>query len=211
MKYKHIIWDYNGTILDDAQLVLDTLNQMLEKRGLPFCSMEKYREIFDFPVIKCYSAVGFDFDEYPFADLADEFTHLYESNFESCGLRNGASQVIAKLNSKGYQQSILTAGREKHIKHEIEIFGLGEYIKEVTGLHNNKAESKVFLAEKHLNKINVMPADILFIGDTTHDNEVADAIGCDCVLLAGGHQSEKRLRACNDKVALKPEDICDFL
>ncbi|MBN2879740.1 MAG: HAD family hydrolase [Clostridia bacterium] len=211
MKYKHIIWDYNGTILDDAQLVLDTLNHMLQKRDLPTCSMEKYREIFDFPVIKCYSEVGFDFDKYPFAELADEFTHIYEENFASCGLRNGAAEVIARLDAQGYQQSILTAGREKHIKKEIGFFGLGEYIKEVTGLHNNKAESKVFLAEKHLNKIKVDPKYILFIGDTTHDNEVADAIGCDCVLLAGGHQSEERLNSCNNKVALTPEDIYNFL
>ena len=211
MKYRHIIWDYNGTILDDAQLVLDVLNFMLEKRQIPVCTMKRYREIFDFPVIECYRLAGFDFDKYPFEELADEFTGMYEEKFDTCSLRMGVAETIKYLHGKGYEQSILTAGREKHIIREIKAFGLNKYISELTGLNNNKAESKVFLAEKHMSKIKVEAKDILFIGDTTHDYLVAEEIGCDCVLLAGGHQSIERLRAVNEKVAETPEEIKDYL
>ncbi len=211
MKYKHIIWDYNGTILDDAQLVLDVLNFMLEERSIQPCTMERYREIFDFPVIECYRLAGFDFEIYPFEELADEFTRMYEANFDTCTLRDGVAETIKFLHNEGYEQSILTAGREKNIIREIKAFGLSKYISELTGLHNNKAESKVFLAEKHLDKIKVNANDILFIGDTTHDNLVAEEIGCDCVLLAGGHQSVERLKAVNGRVAGKPEEIRKYL
>ena len=211
MKYKHIIWDYNGTILDDTQMVLDILNSMLEKRDLSTCTMDRYRDIFDFPIIKSYKAVGFDFDKYPFEYLADEFTDMYEGLFPTCKLREGIVDFIKELHQQGYKQSILTAGRERGIKREIKDFGLDKYITEVTGLYNNKAESKVFLAEIHLKKIKTDPSEILFIGDTTHDNLVANEIGCDCVLLAGGHQSIERLKAVNDKVAEKPSDITKYL
>ena len=211
MKYKHIIWDYNGTILDDAQLVLDVFNFMLEERQLPQCSMEKYRDIFDFPVIEFYRLAGFDFEKHPFDELADEFTRMYQEKFDTCTLREGIAETIKRLNAEGYEQSILTAGREQNILKEIKVFGLNRYISELTGLHNNKAESKVFLAEKHMGKIKASPDEILFIGDTTHDMLVADEIGCDCVLLAGGHQSIERLKAVNDMVAKTPSEIKKYL
>ena len=211
MKYKHIIWDYNGTILDDTQLVLDILNIMLEEKSLPTCTMDEYREVFDFPIIDYYKNVGFDLDRYSFAELANQFTDMYEKMFEEAALREGIVETIENLHAKGYDQSILTAGREKNIKNEIKAFGLDKYIKEITGLHNNQAESKVFLAEQHLHKIKVRPEEILFIGDTTHDFLVAQEIGCDCVLLSGGHQSVGRLLAVNNMVAQRPEDIEKYL
>ena len=207
MKYKHIIWDYNGTILDDAQMVLDIFNAMLDERQLPQISMQEYREIFGFPVIECYRKAGFDFDKEPFIKLADEFMSLYAGEIHKCGLRDGIVDFIKELDTLGCEQSILTAAREQSINKEIKIFGLNKYISHVTGLHNNKAESKVHLGKEHLEKIKTDPKDILFIGDTTHDNEVAKEIGCDCVLLAGGHQSERRLRAVCDRVAGDVMDI----
>ncbi|MEX1376115.1 MAG: HAD family hydrolase [Eubacteriales bacterium] len=211
MKYKHIIWDYNGTILDDTQLVLDILNKMLEEKRLKTCTMDEYREVFDFPIIDYYINVGFDLEKYSFEELADQFTDMYEQMFEKSNLRNGIVEMMKKFHEEGFEQSILTAGREKNIGNEIKAFGLDKYIKEITGLNNNKAESKVFLAEQHLEKIKVKPEEILFIGDTTHDYLVAQEIGCDCVLLSGGHQSMRRLQAVCEMVAERPEDIEKYL
>ena len=211
MKYKHIIWDYNGTILDDAQMVLDIFNAMLEKRQLSQISMQEYREIFGFPVIECYQKAGFDFDKEPFSKLADEFMSIYARELHKCGLREGITEFIKKLNTMGCEQSILTAAKEQSVNKEIKNYELSKYISHVTGLHNNKAESKVHLGKEHLEKIKTNPKDILFIGDTTHDYLVAKEIGCDCVLLAGGHQSEVRLMAVNDLVAKDVMDIKRYL
>lgn len=211
MKYKHIIWDYNGTILDDTDMVHSILNRMLKSRDLKTCTIDEYRDIFDFPIVEYYKKVGLDFEKYSFNELADEFTHHYEELFSTCKMRDGIVEMMEYFDSQNYTQSILTAGREKNIKVEIKDFGLSKYISEVTGLHNNKAESKVFLASKHLDKIKIKPSEILFIGDTTHDNLVAVEIGCDCILMAGGHQSEARLRAVNDKIAMTPWDIKKYI
>lgn len=211
MKYKHIIWDYNGTILDDTQMVLDILNIMLKRRDMQTKTIEEYREIFDFPIYDYYKRVGFNFDIDSFDDLANEFMTLYDAALPDCRLRKGILDFMDHLNCEDYKQSILTAGREKNVVKEVEDFGVNKYIKKITGLHNNKAESKVILAAKHLEKINTDAADILFIGDTTHDKIVANEIGCDCVLLAGGHQSVRRLKEVNDMVACDLDDIKQYL
>ena len=73
MKYQYVIWDFNGTLLDDVKLCFDLLNKMLSKRGFETVTIEKYKEIFRFPVKEYYRLAGFDFEREPFEVTAVEF------------------------------------------------------------------------------------------------------------------------------------------
>lgn len=44
-----IIWDWNGTLLNDADLAVQTMNQLLERRGLQVLSVDDYKSVFTFP------------------------------------------------------------------------------------------------------------------------------------------------------------------
>ena len=69
----YVVWDWNGTLLDDAEVCLAVMDRMLVRRGLPpIGDMERYREIFTFPVRDYYALAGLDMDAEPFTDLADE-------------------------------------------------------------------------------------------------------------------------------------------
>ena len=62
MRYTDVIWDFNGTILDDVAAGIASVNKMLSDRGLPTIKDEEhYRKIFRFPIIEYYRALGFDF------------------------------------------------------------------------------------------------------------------------------------------------------
>ena len=60
-KYNHIIWDWNGTLLNDRWLCVEAINQALNKRNLPMLTEGKYKDVFSFPVEDYYKKVGFDF------------------------------------------------------------------------------------------------------------------------------------------------------
>ncbi|MBK7029079.1 MAG: hypothetical protein IPH45_07645 [Bacteroidales bacterium] len=72
-----IILDWNGTLLDDTAICLDSMNQMLSHRHLPLLTLEKYREVFTFPVIQYYTTIGFDFETEPWDKAAIGFIELY--------------------------------------------------------------------------------------------------------------------------------------
>ena len=64
MKYTHIIWDFNGTVLDDVEAGIRSVNDMLAARGLPvITSVAQYRELFSFPVIDYYRRLGLDVEK----------------------------------------------------------------------------------------------------------------------------------------------------
>lgn len=200
MKYKHIIWDWNGTLLNDAWLCVEILNGMLTRRSLPRVSAEGYAEVFDFPVKAYYQKVGFDFEREPFEKLGDEFIEEYERRKLECPLQEGAVEVLSKNVRQGGSQSIISASKQVSLEEMMKSYGIEHLLMAVHGLDNHYAFGKVAIGLKWMAELNIPPSEILMIGDTTHDHEVAEAMGVDCILVTSGHQNKLRLEACGARV-----------
>jgi phosphoglycolate phosphatase len=193
--YKHIIWDWNGTLLDDAWLCVEIMNGMLAQRDLPPLTLERYEQIFDFPVMDYYRKVGFDFTVEPFVKLSDEFMAAYNRRVRECPLRAGTRDVLVTGQQRGITQSILSAMMQDTLNILLDHFALREFFTSVTGLDNHHAAGKLALAQDWIAAQNLPRTAILFVGDTVHDVEVARALGVDCVYIHSGHHSRERLAA----------------
>ena len=198
MEYTHIIWDFNGTILNDLEPCIDVLNVMLKNRGLCPCSKERYKEIFGFPIKRYYESAGFDFTKEDYGVLADEWAALYLEKSQSSTLCVGVSEALEFFMAKGVPQIILSATEQNMLKAQLSALGIAHYFLETLALSNLYAFSKVELGKSWVER--VKPEKALFIGDTLHDFETASAMGVDCALIASGHQSEKRLQAAGTPV-----------
>ena len=192
-KYKHIIWDWNGTLINDIWLVVEIMNKMLKKRNMPGIDSKKYREIFDFPVIDYYAKLGFNFSKESFEELTVEFISEYYTRFNECKLFNEVEEVLKKIRDMGIPQSILSASKEDVLIEKIKYYGIDKYFCRIMGLENHYAESKVERGKKWIDELNLNPQDVLLMGDTAHDYDVSKHIGCDCLLIANGHYSYERL------------------
>lgn len=192
-KYKHIIWDWNGTLINDVWLVVEIMNKMLKKRNLPKIDSKKYREIFDFPVTKYYSKLGFDFSNESFEKLTVEFISEYYQRFNECKLFDETEEVLKKIRDRGISQSILSASKEDVLIEKIKYYGIDKYFGRIIGLENHYAESKIERGKKWITELNLNPRDVLLIGDTIHDYDVSKHIGCGCLLIANGHHNYEKL------------------
>lgn len=192
-KYKHIIWDWNGTLINDIWLVVEIMNKMLKKRNMPGIDLKKYREIFDFPVIDYYAKLGFNFSKESFEELTVEFISEYYTRFNECKLFNEVEEVLKKIRDMGIPQSILSASKEDVLIEKIKYYGIDKYFNRIIGLENHYAESKVEKGKEWIAELNLDPQDVLLMGDTAHDYDVSKHIGCDCLLIANGHYSYERL------------------
>lgn len=192
-KYKHIIWDWNGTLINDIWLVVEIMNKMLKKRNMPGIDSKKYREIFDFPVIDYYAKLGFNFSKESFEELTVEFISEYYTRFNECKLFNEVEEVLKKIRDMGIPQSILSASKEDVLIEKIKYYGIDKYFNRIIGLENHYAESKVEKGKEWIAELNLDPQDVLLMGDTAHDYDVSKHIGCDCLLVANGHYSYERL------------------
>jgi phosphoglycolate phosphatase len=192
----HVIWDWNGTLLDDVQACVDAINRMLARRSLPMTDTVRYRDIFGFPVRGYYAELGFDLAAEDWDGMAREFHADYAETARPAALRNGARAALAALRAAGTPMSILSACELGILRRMVAERGVDAFFDHIFGLGDLYAASKVELGRRMLRDTGVDPAKVLLVGDTVHDYEVAQALGCRAVLMAGGHQSAARLRAC---------------
>ncbi|MBE5816646.1 MAG: HAD family hydrolase [Clostridiales bacterium] len=201
--YSHIIWDFNGTILDDVRLGMDCANMLLLRRNLkPMTGVDDYRERFHFPIKEYYRELGFDFEKESYDVLAREWVDLYEARSNEARLIPGVRELIRKFVLCGTKQIVLSATEEGMLIGQLSNLRIYQYFDEVIGQSDIRAGSKVQTALEWMKR--VQPKNVLMIGDTDHDYEVAQKIGVQCLLVASGHQSYNKLvNECKDAVVVK--------
>lgn len=191
--YKHIIWDWNGTLLNDVDFCRRIINRILVENELPELSLEKYREIFTFPVQDYYKTAGLDFSKTSFEAMGKDFIDEYEEKKLSCSLHENAIEVLSTIHQKGIKQSVLSAYLHDNLVSILGHYNLTQYFDNVIGLDNIYAGSKTHLGLALIDQLNLPKENILFIGDTLHDAEVAKAMGVKSILIANGHQVKEKL------------------
>ena len=198
MKYTHIIWDFNGTLLNDVKTGIDSVNVMLKKRGLKTIdSLEYYHSVFSFPIIDYYRRLGFDIDGEGYDPLANEWVALYLENVKKAKLYDGVKELLKRIKMSNIKQILLSATEINMLKGQIRSLGIDEYFDEVIGLSDIYAYSKTAAAIDWIKNNKVEKA--LMIGDTPHDLETAKAMGVDFAAVLGGHAAR---RAFDESVAV---------
>jgi phosphoglycolate phosphatase len=192
--YTHLIWDFNGTILDDVEVGIRSANRLLAAHGLPqITSTEHYRSLFGFPIVDYYRRLGFDFSKTPYADLAVEWVAYYLEESRAATLYPDVIDALARVRAAGISQTVLSATELGMLTRQIEELGISHCFDGLLGLANIQAYSKqelgVMWRREHPD------ASALLVGDTDHDAEVAAAMGIDCALVCRGHQSRETLAA----------------
>jgi len=211
--YNHIIWDWNGTLFNDVELCASVMNMLLAQESLPNISIKKYKEIFTFPVIEYYRIAGHTFEMNSFEVLGKQFMDEYELRKNKCELFPGVTDLLALMKSKNVQQHILSAYEQDSLNRVLKYFAIEDYFKNIVGLDNIYAGGKSHLAKKLVTKIrsNGSAGNILLIGDTIHDFEVAKEINSACILMSHGHQDEERLLKLGIPVAKDFKELNDLL
>ena len=209
-KYSHIIWDWNGTLLDDTQACVNSVNKMLADRNLAVLTVEQYRDTFGFPVSDFYDKIGFKLGNEDWDAMAVEFHDLLLSD-DSVSLHSDSKCVLTALRKRGFIQSVLSASKQSILDSMLSDYELMDYFKWVRGINNLYGDSKMSMGRELVQEMGVSPEDIVIIGDSLHDHEVAEDLNINCLLVACGHQSYERLAQTGVKVFHSLSEVVDII
>lgn len=192
-----IVWDWNGTLLDDTAAALAAFNAQLTRRNLRPIDLEFYRAHFAFPVKPFYALCGIDLGHEDWDAIAREYHESYAH--EEKGLNREAITALETVKAAGVRQCVLSALRQDLLDAALDSFGVRGYFEFAYGVDNLDGASKLSRAHDLFRTLHSTmshrPSAITFIGDALHDKEVADALGARTVLCAQGGHAAARLRA----------------
>ncbi len=204
----HLVWDWNGTLLDDTALCIDVMNGLLAERDMPLLDKARYQDLFDFPVIEYYRRLGFDFARDPFDIIGAEFIRRYEARRTEARLQPHARDTISELQRAGFAQYVLSAYKHDTLESLLAHFGVRDFFRDVVGSDNVYAHGKIEQGRAWIRAQGFDPATVLLIGDTRHDFEVAQAMGCRCLLVADGYHPRAKLEPLGAPVVDDLSGVC---
>lgn len=204
-----LIWDWNGTLLDDVSFCVDSINGLLEKRNFEKITADDYRRKFTFPVKDYYRDLGL-LDEESYEDVGTEFIVKYFKGIRSCPLKEDTADVLKHFHDNGVRQYILSAMQHDMLVDLVGNYDIGHYFEEIRGTDDHYASGKKGAAEKLRDDLG--SDNVWFIGDTVHDYEISSVFKGRSILLKGGHQSNERLATCDGALVLDDiKAVCDCI
>ncbi|VEU82879.1 HAD family hydrolase [Acholeplasma hippikon] len=189
-----IFFDFNGTIIDDLELTFNLLNQMLVEEGHQTVTLERYLDIFDFPIKDYYIKAGFDFKKSSFEELAVRFINRYQPQSMHLKLHEGLIQTVLDLKKEGHRVVVLSASKYNNLLEQMKHYQIDTLFDDILGINDIYANSKVELAKKYVEENKLVSDEIFVVGDTLHDNEVATALNGKMIYYSKGHQARHRFK-----------------
>jgi phosphoglycolate phosphatase len=186
---RHVVFDWNGTLIDDCALAVATVNALRVERGMAPITREEYRRAFRFPIADFYRTIGFEVDHQSFAQLMASYLVRFNAKVDECPLHRGARETLAALRAGGVGVHILSASHRDTLARSLVAKRLHGAFGEVAGLHHELATDKRTIGQALSARLAADPGLILYVGDTDHDYEVASALGWRFLFVDHGHQA----------------------
>jgi len=183
-----VCWDWNGTLLDDVARCLRVMNRMLADFGRPgIVDAGAYRALFRFPLERFYADAGIGPGEYRAA--VDRYLRLLEADVSDVSLHAGARETIDALRSRGVSQVLASATQAALLEAQLRPHGLAPAFDAILSITDPHRASKRDVIASWLRATGHEAGDVLLIGDTNHDHEIALELGTRFVHFEGGHQA----------------------
>lgn len=211
MKYTHIIWDFNGTILDDVEIGIEAINTLLSRRSLnTIDNIDEYRRLFCFPIKDYYLRCGFDFEQDDYEQvLAPEWVAEYNMLEYRSQLCRGVLAALKSFKDSCIKQSIVSASLSETLTKQTKRLNIQEYFDNIIGCDDFFAYGKTQLCRKFV--LDNPDQSFILVGDTTHDFDVASAAGIDCALICQGHMDRATLEKCGCLVFDDALEFSDYV
>lgn len=192
---KNIIFDYNGTLVDDHIISHNLANNILKKLGLKEISYDTYKKETDHPYMKFWEK----FTDTPKETLEELYKEELESSEHQVYLVEGTKELLKFCNEKKISLIILSAYEPKKLIQELKQENIYHYFMDIFGGVHDKKNAIQELINKH--KIN--PKETIFIGDSAYDISVGNHAGVISVGASYGYEPVERLKKENPKFIIQ--------
>lgn len=198
-----VVYDWNGTLLDDMDAVIEALNVILRKYNRPVIEHEPFRELCLYPFPILYGRLGFN--EQEIETLCKEGNCIFHDKYEllaaNAPLRKGAIELLEFSKKYKVQNLILSNHMVDAIGVQLERLKIKDYFSKVLAFASRESQYKdISKGERlrlYLKDNSINPETTLIIGDSEEECEIARALNLTSVAITGGTVSENRLRAAN--------------
>jgi phosphoglycolate phosphatase len=194
-----IIFDFNGTILADTQLLIDGNNYILQKHGVKPLNKQTYLSEFYFPTHKFFQdriQDGYLIDK---SEIGKMFFDYYSKHAHQCRTRKGTKDVLTYLDKNSIDKIVLSNHFESDIISQLQRLKLIDHFNAVIAnsklSDNQNGNNKIHRLEDYFSNTNYNVKNCVIVGDSPEDINIGKAFGMDTIAITDGSYSRDKLKA----------------
>ncbi|MFA5628688.1 MAG: HAD-IIIA family hydrolase [Dehalococcoidales bacterium] len=213
-KYKAVIFDMDGTLLNTLEDITDSVNFALRKNGFPLHKISQIRNYVGNGVLRMIElAIPDGTPQALFDGTVDLFKQHYAANSKNktCPYA-GIIELLQELLTQNYQTAVISNKYDLAVK-ELNQFYFSNYIKLAIGespqIKRKPAADMLLFA---LDRLNIKPSEALYVGDSEVDIETAKNAGTDFIAVSWGFRGGNFLRSHGASIIIDtPSELLSFL
>jgi phosphoglycolate phosphatase len=208
---KVLLWDWNGTLVNDAPVAWAAFNDTLAAYGRSAVTFARYQELYQHPAILMYHSAGLDTETHNFDQISHDYHEFYVARSVDASLHHDTVTTLEAMAAQGRRQAILSALAHELLPRAVASHGIDHFFESIAGSHDKRGDGKIESGRALVGLLGVQGEEVTVIGDSSHDAEVARALGAKCILVARGLESASRLERNGVPVIGSFEDLLGHL
>ena len=195
MRYRLIVFDWDGTLFDSAAVITDCIQQAARDMALPVPDRRTASHVIG---LGLSDSLRQAMPALP-PERYREFLALYRSFFiereDSLSMFPGAAELLAELKRRGHRLAVATGKPRRGLERALEASGLSPLFAASRCGDETRPKPDPAMLLELLEELAIGREDGLMIGDTSHDLQMAKSAGVDAVAVAYGAHPGEALRA----------------
>lgn len=201
-RYQLIVFDWDGTVMDSTAVIATSIQSACRDLALPVPSDENARHVIGMGLVDALRHAVPDAPEAMYEPLAERYRHYFLAQDQSIPLFSGARETIAELHEAGHALAVATGKSRKGLDRVMDSSGLRAYFHASRTADETFSKPHPAMLQEIMDELGMQPEQVLMIGDTTHDLQMAINAGVDAVGMTYGAHPEEQLRALNPRALL---------
>jgi phosphoglycolate phosphatase len=195
VSYKLIVFDWDGTLIDSAATIVQCIQDAARDMGIEVPAEERARHVIGLGLHDSlrHAVPGLAVERY--REFADHYRRHFIGRQDAMVLFPGVMALLEEL-KRSRLLAIATGKSRRGLDRALQSGNLARIFAGSRCADETNPKPHPAMLLELMQQFSVNSSDVLMIGDTSHDMEMAKAAGVDALAVAYGAHAEAGLRAC---------------
>lgn len=181
-----VLFDFDGTVADTKQAIIDTATQVLLAHGIPKDELGDVSRLIGPPFPEAFSQI-YGLSAHEAAMVTKHYRLIYAGlGLSAWPLFEGVSDLVRDLRNAGKTVCVATSKRQNVLDQALADEGLSHAFDLTVGKPSDEPFTKAQTIQYILDNLGALPQDAVMVGDRHHDVEGATACGIPCIGVTYG-------------------------
>ncbi|WP_028356902.1 HAD-IA family hydrolase [Brackiella oedipodis] len=212
MAYNTIVFDWDGTLMDSTWSIAVAIQGACRDLGVPEPTMQEAKWVIGLGMSEVIPKIAPNLSQPQLQEFLQAYRRHYFTQDQDLKLFNGIPQLLQQLKQQGLNLAVATGKSRVGLNRALDKHQLTPLFDITRTADETRGKPHPQMLFEIIDELMVEPEQVVMIGDTSHDIQMAQNAGVDSIAVTyGAHEIEELDKAQPSKTAASVEELARLL